>query len=168
MRIRPELPAAPAPELWPFSEAPPPPPPPEPLRLDDETFDVIASIIAQRCPVAASAEASDYLGKRGLYDAAADACAALPSDRAGRARLVDAIIADVGADAWMLSGLAYDDGGIAFPDNRLVAFWRDDYRRFAVRLVAQGGYRIFILSCHSNHRRGDRLSVVQGACITQC
>jgi len=105
----------------------PPPPPPEPPRLDDETFDVIASVIAQRCPVAASAEASDYLGQRGLYDAAAGACASLPGDRAGQGRLVNAIVSDVGREAWMLSGLAYDDGGFAFPDNRLVAFWRDEH-----------------------------------------
>jgi len=100
-------------------------PPPEP-RLDDETFDVIARIIARRCPVAASAEATDYLAARGLYEAAASHLAALPATAAEQARLIEAIVADVGLDAWMLSGLARGDGGLRYPTHRLVAFWRAD------------------------------------------
>lgn len=111
------------------THAPPPPPralPPEPERLDDETFAVIAAVIARRCPVDAAPDVAAYLDARGLYDAAAGECAALPGDAAGVAALLDAITADVGEDAWRRSGLAWpESGALAWPQHRLVLFWRD-------------------------------------------
>lgn len=102
----------------------PPPRPPEPERLDDETFDAIAQVIARRCPIDAAPDVAAYLDARGLYEAAAGELAALPADLDAQARLVDAIAADVGEDAWQRSGLANARGTFVFPAHRLVAFWR--------------------------------------------
>ena len=100
--------------------------PPEPERLDDATFTEIADVIRRRCPIDAASDVADYLAARGLYDAAAGELAALPASVAEQARLVDAIAADVGDDAWKRSGLARVDGSLVFPAHRLVAFWHGD------------------------------------------
>lgn len=101
-----------------------PPPAAEPARLDDDTFDALAGVIRRRCPVAGEVDAYRYLAARGLLDAAGPALAALPPDAAGQARLVAAIVAAVGPDAWARSGLASArSGGFVFPEHRLVAFW---------------------------------------------
>jgi DNA primase len=101
----------------------PRPAPPEPERLDHDTFDRIAEVLAAECPLASQPDVCRYLADRGLLEEAGTSLYALPGDRKGQLRARDAIVATVGQDAWMRSGLARKDGSWAWYEHRLCIPW---------------------------------------------
>lgn len=101
-----------------FTPRPQPPPPP---RLDDATFDRLATALANTSPLAAHPDVLEYVDRRRLPRAD---LFALPRTRSGLDGLRSAAIAAVGAEAWEISGLASEDGEWLFPRHRLVIPWR--------------------------------------------
>jgi len=107
-----------------YTAPPAPPMPPEPPRLDDDTFDALATVLARECPLQTQPDVCRYLAGRGLLEAASTSLWALPGDRASLDRVRDAIVAEIGAEGWQISGLATEDGGWHCLKHRLCIPWR--------------------------------------------
>ena len=89
-------------------------------------FAVIAECVADLCPIAQQQDVVDYLGKRRLLDEAILAgWSALPCDEDAQNKVIDEVIGTVGQKEWLKSGLALSDGGLSFPDHRLIIPWCD-------------------------------------------
>lgn len=106
---------------------PAPAPRAAPVTLGDDAFAALADALLELCPVEGEVDAWGYLRRRGIAELARG-WAALPSSATGRAQVRDALVARVGRDAWLRSGLAHADGPKAgewlFGDHRLVIPWR--------------------------------------------
>jgi DNA primase len=90
------------------------------------TFPRVAAALFAAAPIASSPEAQRYLSGRGLLGAAiADGWGALPTSPRAKGQIIAQIIALLGADAWMASGLANEAGHLKFPKHELIIFWRD-------------------------------------------
>lgn len=105
-----------------------PAPAPDPT-LDGDTFDRIATIILDACPIEGERAVAEYLESRKLLRPAVSAgWAALPSDPRELTALRDRIVAEVGHEAWLLSGLAVREGDRAgawvYAAHQLVIPWR--------------------------------------------
>lgn len=96
---------------------------------DDGIMGAVAAVLADRARVTSSVLGMRYLRSRGLDSGAALGWYALPDGR-DRDDLVAAIVATIGSDAWMRSGLATVDGpragswSYAWKGLRLVIPWR--------------------------------------------
>lgn len=104
----------------------PPPPPEEPLR-DEKATAQVAALLSHLAPVTGDAAAMAYLRSRGLGDSEeALGWYALPTGDA-RDGIVEAIVEEIGRDAWMRSGLSSRVGRWAsrWAGPRLVTPWRD-------------------------------------------
>lgn len=104
----------------------PPPPPEEPLR-DEAATAQVAALLSHLAPVTGDAAAMAYLRSRGLGDSEeALRWYALPTGDA-RDRIVDAIVEEIGRDAWARSGLSSRAGrwSARWAGPRLVIPWRD-------------------------------------------
>lgn len=119
----------PSPSGWRPRAVPPRPlPPPDPEPLDDETFDAIARVVVEACPL--RGEVAQYLNARRLGRLAlAAGWAALPDNDQGLDALRGRIVDTVGEEAWLRSGLAVRDGKNrgrwVWRGHRLVIPWAD-------------------------------------------
>jgi DNA primase len=97
----------------------------KPPALANDIFDRIARLMLA---VPLPGDAERYLASRGILECSRGSVAALPSSRDERTALRDQIIADVGRDAWINSGLSTRDGdGWYYGDtHRLVLCWPSD------------------------------------------
>ncbi len=106
---------------------PAPAPRAAPVTLGADAFGELADALLELCPVEGEVDAWGYLRRRGIAELA-HGWAALPSSATGRAQVRDALVARVGRDAWLRSGLAHADGPKAgewlFGEHRLVIPWR--------------------------------------------
>lgn len=98
---------------------------------EDGSIDAVAAVLADLAPVAGDRAALGYLAGRGLGGSrVARGWYALPGDEAARARLRDAIVERVGAEAWASSGLSSVEGpreglwSYAWHGPRVVIPWR--------------------------------------------
>jgi hypothetical protein len=99
---------------------------PRTTAIDAETFGVVIECVIDCCPVEREYDVAEYLSKRGILDEAVQArWAALPANEDQRCRVVDEVIATVGKKAWLASGIARPDYGLAFPDHRVLIPWFD-------------------------------------------
>lgn len=108
-----------------YSKPPPPPLPPEEPKLDDDTFNTIVEVLENECQLRKDKEVCTYLALRGVLEEARNEALALPGDYKGVRRVRDAIVSTVGKEAWQLSGLAWKDGGFAWPEWRLMVPYRE-------------------------------------------
>jgi DNA primase len=105
------------------------PPPVEVARLDDDTFSRIARTIIDACPIEGERDAAEYIDARALLrPAVAAGWSALPADPRALHNLRDRIVAEVGREAWLASGLAVREGervgSWVYAGHRLVIPWR--------------------------------------------
>jgi len=107
-----------------YTAPPAPPMPPEPPRLDDDTFNRLASILELTCPLRRQQDACDYLARRRLLEAARAHMWALPPNSEGLRWVRGAIVQEIGDEAWRISGLSYKDGQWLWPEHRLMIPWR--------------------------------------------
>lgn len=116
-----------APSSTGYVARPAPAPRAAPVTLGDDAFAALADALLELCPVEGEVDAWGYLRRRGIADHARG-WAALPSSATSRAQVRDALVARVGRDVWLRSGLAHADGARAgewiFGDHRLVIPWR--------------------------------------------
>jgi len=113
---------------------PPRPAPPAEQEVDREEFIAVAAALLVVAPLdaAVAADVRAYLAGRGILGGAlADGWGALPATRDGLARVRREVIAATSRDAWMRSGLAWDDGWWMHQAHRVVIPWRDTSGRIA-------------------------------------
>lgn len=118
-------------------------PPEEDSARDESATAQVAALLSHLAPVTASAEAMAYLRSRGLDESEALKWYALPTG-AARDRIVEAIVEEMGRDAWMRSGLASRRGWWAgkWSGLRLVIPWRDPSGNVTTlqgRLIGEAG-----------------------------
>jgi len=107
-----------------YTAPPAPPLPPEPPRLDDETFHRLAGILELTCPLRRQDDVCDYLARRGLLEPARGQLWALPLNTEGLRWARNAIVQEIGEDAWCISGLSDKRGEWLCPKHRLCIPWR--------------------------------------------
>lgn len=105
-------------------------PTPEPVDEFPSVTDDIAAVLAEVAPITRDDAAMSYLRSRGLDGGAARNWYALPELNA-RGSIIEAIVAEVGLDGWVASGLSSAEDpsrwSYAWDARRVVIPWRSPY-----------------------------------------